>query len=213
MCAALDLSGNATAVNLLPCPLPALQYCDRGSLADALAQRRLVGKDGRPHMVGVGVWHKAAGCWTKGLLHGGCKQFGRHAWTVMPRARVLPPHVADLTAFSSPTHHLPAQVAVLLCLLDVASGMSYLHSLGIVHGGGWTAGVVYDGRAAVPCAMPCHAMPLATTQCRAMLCCAMPRDATQCRAISLQLQLSLMLSHDDPTPFLRAQTSSPPTCC
>ena len=29
-----------------------------------------------------------------------------------------------------------AQVAVLLCLLDVASGMSYLHSLGIVHGGG-----------------------------------------------------------------------------
>lgn len=27
------------------------------------------------------------------------------------------------------------QVAILLCLLDVAAGMSYLNSMGIVHGG------------------------------------------------------------------------------
>ncbi|PRW58809.1 kinase [Chlorella sorokiniana] len=63
-----------------------LEYCDRGSLADALAERRLVGKDGRTHMV-----------------------------------------------------------AVLLCLLDVASGMSYLHSLGIVHGDLKPANVLLKG--------------------------------------------------------------------
>ena len=39
--------------SLAPICLP--QYCDRGSLADALAERRLAGKDGQPHMVRRGL--------------------------------------------------------------------------------------------------------------------------------------------------------------
>ncbi len=120
----------------LPSLPPSAQYCDRGSLADALAQRRLVGKDGRPHMVGVRVWHKAAGLLDKGFVAGQVQAIcaacmGGHASSAWPCHTTCSPH-------PSPPHPIPPapQVAVLLCLLDVASGMSYLHSLGIVHGGG-----------------------------------------------------------------------------
>ena len=71
------------------CPPP--QYCERGTLGDAMVERKLQLPDGRPNML-----------------------------------------------------------SILLSLLDVASGMQYLHNLGITHSGEWGVDGAQKGRTASP---------------------------------------------------------------
>ena len=44
-----------------------------------------------------------------------------------------------------PPSHFPPQEHIYLCLLDIASGMHYLHSLGIMHSGGLAAVATAEG--------------------------------------------------------------------
>lgn len=111
----------------LPLPAPphlTPQYCDRGSLSEALAERRLLLKSGRPNMVGT-PQHPFAMLLP---LLCTCVAAGSHpASSPYHTSRALTPLLPPAAA--------PRQVGVLMCLLDVASGMQYLHSLGIMHGG------------------------------------------------------------------------------
>ena len=88
-----------------------LQYCDKGSLEHAIEKRCFVRKDGTPDTVSCQSCHQPV------LVCKPCPQ-GAAQSSRSPLA---------LTA-------AVVQVNVLRCLLDVASGLEFLHSMKVLHG-------------------------------------------------------------------------------
>ena len=131
------------------------EYADRGSLADAIKRGQFKADDqaGCCDMVGG---------WVLGRLQREARAVQqRRSELLASTHRACQPMSCSLCPLQRPTMQQPA---VLLCLLDVARGLEYLHSCSIVHGGEACvvcAVTLWGACKQLPChanAMPCHAM-------------------------------------------------------
>lgn len=117
-----------------------LEYCDKGSLTDAVAAGKFV----HPTTGELdSVSDQPRTLPTPQRVHQQGWQAGRQAWPAAWGCTSRPPD-------ASPSPPLPtAQVAAMLSLLDVAQGMAYMHQMNMLHGDlkvrGWPPAPVSTG--------------------------------------------------------------------
>jgi hypothetical protein len=142
-------------VNKVLLSLLLLQYCPKGSLEKALKQGKMKRPDRQPDMVrGTATsWHVQLHMRFAAV----CAGAARSTLAIVPRCRAgadmhrrtahLPEQQQPASGVVlSPFVPLSSQPTILKVLLDIASGLDYLHSIGVVHGDLKTANVLLKGR-------------------------------------------------------------------